>query len=230
LSVDVAAFILVGVPKPRAPKVVTTKPRRRLDAAAARELILDATEKRLIGAGPAGIRLQEVAADAGVSHPTVLHHFGSREQLVRAVVARSVQSIGAALVDAISRSTGDGADLEGIVESVATVFEQTGHARVVTWLALEGLAVDEAEARLRDVVDATHALRLKRVKKSRAVTKEDTARTVVLATLALIGGAVLGPALMQNAGLGPWPQSGVAFRRWLTRLLLVQLDASRTTG
>ncbi|MGH7329781.1 MAG: TetR/AcrR family transcriptional regulator, partial [Polyangiaceae bacterium] len=58
------------------------KPRRRLDAEAARKLILDATERRLVRVGPSGIRLQEVAKDAGVSHPTVLHHFGSRELLV----------------------------------------------------------------------------------------------------------------------------------------------------
>src|SRR5579871_2169432 len=96
------------VPKPGGPNVTKSRPRRRLDAAAARELILDATEKRLIVAGPAGIRLQEVAADAGVSHPTVLHHFGSRELLVRAVVLRSIRSIATALVEAITRSTGDG--------------------------------------------------------------------------------------------------------------------------
>jgi AcrR family transcriptional regulator len=199
------------------------KPRRRLDSAAARELILDATEKRLIVAGPAGIRLQEVAADAGVSHPTVLHHFGSREQLVRAVCLRSIQSISADLVEAISGSTGDGVDMEAMVEGVANVFEQTGHARVVTWLGLEGVSI-EAEGRLGDVVDATHALRLKRRKRKPSPTREDTARTVVLAALALIGGAVIGPALMQNAGLGAWPQSGVAFRRWFTRLLVGHLD------
>src|SRR5689334_2821991 len=119
--------ILRGVPK--------KKPRRRLAAEAARTLILDATEKRLIVAGPAGIRLQQVAADAGVSHPTVLHHFGSREQLVHAVVLRSIQTISGDLVRTLAQSTGEGADLEALVENVATVFEKTGHARVVTWLA-----------------------------------------------------------------------------------------------
>ena len=42
-----------------------------------------------------------VAADAGVSHPTVLHHFGSRDLLVKAVIARSLQAINATLVEAI---------------------------------------------------------------------------------------------------------------------------------
>jgi AcrR family transcriptional regulator len=215
------------VARSSASSVTRNKPRRRLDSAAARELILDATEKRLIAAGPAGIRLQEVAADAGVSHPTVLHHFGSREQLVKAVVLRSIQAISADLVEAIAKSTGEGADMEAVVEGVANVFEKTGHARVIMWLALEGVPIGEAEGRLGDVVDATHAIRLKRRKRGPGPTREDTARTVVLATLALIGGVVLGPALMQNAGLGAGPQSGVAFRRWLTRLLAAHLDEGR---
>src|SRR6478736_553059 len=68
------------------------KPRVRRDAETARAAILEATEKRLVHVGPSGIRLQEVAADAGVSHPTVLHHFGSREALVQAVIVRAFQA------------------------------------------------------------------------------------------------------------------------------------------
>jgi AcrR family transcriptional regulator len=217
-----------GVPKAttkkparRAPKA---KPRRRLDAETARARILDATEKRLVAAGPAGIRLQEVAADAGVSHPTVLHHFGSRELLVKAVVTRTLQSINAALVEAIRASQGDSAQLEAMIDNVAAALEEGGHARVILWLALEGHRVDGADARLVDVVDATHALRLTRCKGKRP-TRDDTARTVVLATLALVGGQLLGRPLLENAGLGGGPEQLVEFRRWLARLLLAHLEA-----
>ncbi len=208
------------------PRVEKTKPRRRLDSAAARELILDATEKRLVVAGPSGIRLQEVAADAGVSHPTVLHHFGSRELLVQAVISRSLQSISGAIVEAIARSQGDETQAEAIVESVATTFEKTGHARVVLWLALEGYAIDGSGGGLKDVVEATHAMRLARSKKSARPTRDDTARTVVLAALALVGGAVIGSTLLQNAGLVGDARSGVQFRKWLARLLIAHFDAS----
>jgi AcrR family transcriptional regulator len=201
------------------------KRRRRLDAEAARELILDATERRLVVSGPSGIRLQEVAADAGVSHPTVLHHFGSREHLVKAVIERSLRAINASLVEAIAASSGDEEKLEALIENVAGVFEKSGHARVVLWLALEGHGVDSAEAPLSNVVDAAHALRLARKKHKRAPAREDTARTVVLAALALIGDAVLGPTMLENAGLGREPRVSVEFRRWLARLLIAHLDA-----
>jgi AcrR family transcriptional regulator len=201
-----------------------TRPRRRLDAETARSLILDATERRLVVAGPSGIRLQEVAADAGVSHPTVLHHFGSRELLVKAVIARSIHAINAALVEAISSSTGDEKQLEGVIEGVAAALEKSGHGRVILWLALEGHRVDAADARLIDVVEATHALRLARGKHAKRPTCEDTAHTVVLAALALVGGSVLAPALLDNAGLGADARAAVRFRKWLARLLIEHME------
>jgi AcrR family transcriptional regulator len=206
-------------------KPAKSKPRRRLDAASARELILDATEKRLVVGGPSGIRLQEVAADAGVSHPTVLHHFGSRGRLVQAVITRSLAAINRALVEAINASSGDEEQVEAMIENVAASLEKTGHARVILWLALEGFAIEGAEVRLTDVVDATHALRLSRRTSGKKPPREDTARTVVLAALALVGGAVLAPTLLANAGLGTDPREGVRFRSWLTRLLNRHLDA-----
>jgi AcrR family transcriptional regulator len=202
-----------------------SKPRRRLDAAAARELILDATEKRLVVAGPSGIRLQEVAADAGLSHSNVLHHFGNREALVKAVISRSLRAINAALVQAITASEGDEERLEAMIENVATTFEKTGHGRVVMWLALEGHRIEAAEVRLSDVVDATHALRLARKTGFKRPSREDTGRTVVLAALALCGGAILGPTLLENAGVGWGPRVEAQFRSWLARLLIAHLDA-----
>ena len=64
-----------------------TATRRRRSAAETRDAILEAAERRLVDGGPEAIRLQEIAADAGISHPAILHHFGSREGLVEAMVA-----------------------------------------------------------------------------------------------------------------------------------------------
>jgi AcrR family transcriptional regulator len=210
------------------PKTANAKPRRRLDAEAARALILDATEKRLALVGPAGIRLQEVAADAGVSHPTVLHHFGSRELLVKAVIARALHAMNASLIAAMSASGGDDAQLEAMLENVAAALEANGHARVIVWLALEGHRFDGGDVKLSDVVQATHALRLGRKKhgaSAKKPTREDTARTVVLAAVALVGGAVLLPTMLANAGLGDEGRAPARFRAWLARLLLAHFDA-----
>jgi AcrR family transcriptional regulator len=206
------------------PRIAQAKPRRRLDADVARALILDATEKRLVTVGPSGIRLQDVAADTGVSHSTVLHHFGSRELLVKAVIGRALRGIHANLVDALERSNGEPEALEAMLENVSNVLEQTGYARVVLWLALEGHHFDERDVPLSAVVDAAHAVRLGRKKHTKRPTREDTARTVVLATVAMCCGSVLTPSLLGNAGLGADAASQARFRSWFTRLLLSHID------
>jgi AcrR family transcriptional regulator len=206
------------------PKATNVPPRRRLGAEAARELILDATEKRLIAGGPSGIRLQEVAAEAGVSHPTVLHHFGSRERLVEATIARSLEAINAGVIAAIRASSGDEEHLEEIMENVARTMARTGHGRVMMWLALEGSGVEGGDGGLRNVVEAAHAMRLARKKHARKATREDTARTVVLAALVLVAGSVLAPKLLENAGLGGDERAAAGFRRWFARLVADHVD------
>jgi AcrR family transcriptional regulator len=206
------------------PKTAPPAPRRRLGANEARELILDATEKRLVAAGPAGIRLQEVAADAGLSHPTVLHHFGSREQLVAAVIVRALHAINESLVAALQASGGDEKKLEAIIESVSTAFERTGHGRVILWLALEGHRIDGVQVRLADVVDAAHALRCARTTRKKKPPREDTAHHVVLAALSLVAAPVLGPVLLENAGLGRDARTLAEFRAWLARYLVSHFE------
>lgn len=207
----------------------TPPPRRRRDAATAREGILDAAEKRLILTGPSGIRLQEVAADAGVSHPTVLHHFGSREGLVKAVCTRAVAAIHVGLVEAIAASTGEENQLAALLDGVADALTRTGHARVLMWLALEGESLEGAEVHLDQVVAATHELRKKRLRaegKRRIPPIEDTAHAVVLAALVLTGAAVIGPPIFANAGLGNDDAAGAKFRVWLAKLLRRHLEGA----
>src|SRR5690349_16118131 len=115
-------------------------PRVRRTAEDARTAILDATERRLVESGPAGIRLQDVASDVGVSHPTILHHFGSRDRLVEAVIARRVAAMNHEVILAlVGGSRGGEASAIALFEKIYEMFgPKGGHARVVAFLALEG--------------------------------------------------------------------------------------------
>ena len=210
----------------RDPAPPAKAPRRRRDAAVARADILDAAARRLILSGSSGIRLQEVAADAGVSHPTVLHHFGSRELLVEAVIARALEGIHQSLVSAIQAASAlEERHLQGMIDAVAEALGRGGHGRVILWLALEGHPI-VAGAGLSSVVDAAHAVRKTSCKDSgrRPPPREDTARVVVLAALTLVASSVLGPTIFANAGLGGDEAAMARFRGWLTRLLWTHLD------
>ena len=80
----------------------------------ARRVILDAAERRLSELGPEGIRLQEIAADVGISHPTILHHFDSREGLVLALTQRATDQLRADLLAAFTTPQTSDADIHRI--------------------------------------------------------------------------------------------------------------------
>jgi AcrR family transcriptional regulator len=202
--------------------------RRRRDAATVRAAILDVAERHLVGTGPAGIRLQDVAAEAGVSHPNVLHHFGSREALVAAVIARALDDMHARILAAIEASTGREDQLVALFEHVYEALTRGGCGRIVLWLALGGYNVDAGAVSLADVVEAAQALRKAKTRgKERAPAREDTAHVVVLATLALTGSSVLFPALLKNVGLGHDEAAGARFRAWLAQLLMRHVGFAR---
>lgn len=185
-------------------------------------------ERQLAAAGPSGLRLQDVAAEAGVSHPTVLHHFGSREGLVRDVIARSLAGLHRDVAASIAASSGEPAELSSLLDSVAKALRAGSHARVLVWLALAGEKVVGDAARLDAVVDAAQALRkAKRASEGRrAPPRQDTAHVVALATLALVGLEVLGPQLLENAGLDPEEAGQARFRAWLAKLLSAHLEGA----
>src|ERR1051325_3483831 len=67
----------------------------------ARRLILDTAQELIARNGPEGLRLQEIAAAAGISHPLILHHFGSREGVVRALLQEAVAELRDKLIAAM---------------------------------------------------------------------------------------------------------------------------------
>jgi AcrR family transcriptional regulator len=62
-------------------------PARAAATAATRRSILDAAEHLLATVGEPGLSIREVCARAGVTAPTVYHHFGDKRALVDCVVA-----------------------------------------------------------------------------------------------------------------------------------------------
>jgi AcrR family transcriptional regulator len=193
--------------------------RVRRSAEDARREILDAAEAMLRDAGPAGIRLHQIADDLGVSHPAILHHFGSREGLIEAVVNRAIERLESDLIDAIATpSPSSGKPLQAeLIDRAFEVLVGGGHARVVAWLLLSG-QWHFSESRVRAIALAAHQRRLELAGDTSAVTPEDTAFRLILVALTIFGEAIAGDALRQSAGFS---DAGAAdrFRAWLIRLL-----------
>ncbi len=199
---------------------VEPAPRKRRTADEARTAILDAAERLLVEAGPAGIRLQEVAAQVGVSHPTVLHHFKSREGLMEAVVARALDSLHERLLAAIRTAPGRPEQVEALMARVFDTLAAGGHARAILWLALSGYAPAVEELRVRKLAEAVHEVRrARRTGKKRVPPFEDTYFTVMLAALAILAASVFPEPSDASEACGP-----ARFRTWLARLVHEHLE------
>jgi AcrR family transcriptional regulator len=205
-------------------------PRRRRSAADAKRAILDAAAARVASGGPASIRLQEIAADVGVSHPAILHHFGSREDLLRAVMERALAQLRADLRAAITTTRDHHIDVAEQIEHVFDVLGSHGQARLMAWFAL---AAAPGQARgerdfdffIRELATLVHERRVARYAEQGrpAPDAEDTLFTLLLAALALLGDALLGESARANSGLDD-PAAGRRFRTWFAQLLVAHLD------
>ena len=206
---------------------IAQKTRVRRTAEDARAAILDAAEARLREVGPGGIRLQEVARDVGVSHPTVLHHFGSREALVQSVIERRIGSLERDLLTEMAITAGkDENPALGMLESVARTLGPGGHARIVAWLALSGHAARKEDGAGFDAIArATQELRTLRWKpRGKAPDYEDTYFTVLLGGLAMFGDAIAGPLFRGEPDPTVSAKTSARFRAWLAAILKSHLE------
>jgi AcrR family transcriptional regulator len=209
--------------------------RRRRTAEEARRAILEAAQKRLAECGPEEIRLQDIAADAGISHPAILHHFGSRDALLLELSRYALRSLNADLVSALADRSEE--DVEVWLERIFETFRDRGHARLLAWSLLTGRlggpdaeAEGEAEGRmLLGLAEAVHARRrdLARERGETEPSLEESVFAVQLASAALLGDALLGPLLHRSAGLASDDAAArERFRVWLGKRV-VELLLSR---
>jgi AcrR family transcriptional regulator len=197
--------------------------RKRLTADQARARILAAAERKLAEVGPEGLRLTELASELEVSHPAILHHFGSREELVAEVVARATVRLNERLAEAIA--TRKAGSYEAIFDMIAEFYGTEGHARLIAWLVLSGRGL-KARVRhpmgrpLERVIEVAHAQRLQ-AHPGRTIEFADSKFRSQLAALALLGEAIFGDLIRYASGDESVSGAEISrdFRKRLARLL-----------
>jgi AcrR family transcriptional regulator len=208
---------------------VQDRRRVRRTAEAARAAILAAAQRRLLAAGPDGLRLQEIAADVGISHPAILHHFGSREGLVEAVVAQTMREMQAAFIRVAQKPRASDTDLPARVERTAAFLEEThraaaqfGYARLLAWLALNRWdAQPLADETLTAFPRAIHEQRVRR-RRAQGLpipTLEDTLFGTATLMFALLGEALFWTLVPRALGVPAGKDVRRRYLRWLARLV-----------
>jgi TetR/AcrR family transcriptional regulator, repressor for neighboring sulfatase len=192
----------------------------RRSAEEARKRILAAAEQQLMKVGPEGLRLTDLAKALRISHPAILHHFGSREGLVAAVVKHSLQTLSDQLLSAL-RAGDAAADRDALIDLVAEVCGKRGLARLSAWLLLSGRAHKLPrlnEMPLQQLAEAVHALRCAR---DSSASYDETLFELQLLATVLLGDALFGRTIRHSAGQGQGDDAELAreFRARVARLL-----------
>ncbi|HEX8900707.1 helix-turn-helix domain-containing protein [Vitreimonas sp.] len=112
-------------------------PRVRRSPEAARENILAAAERLLVRQGPQALKLADVAVEAGVANASVLHHFGSIDDVQTALMERMVAELVARIL-AISEANTEPSPAGA--QALFDAFEAPGVARLAAWLEMTGEA------------------------------------------------------------------------------------------
>ena len=191
--------------------------RQRRSPEEARRLILDTAQELIVRTGPDGLRLQEIAARAGISHPLILHHFGSREGLVRALTQEAVTELRDRLIEAL------GSPDYSLEQQLHRVFDafRDGLAQRLAWLTTVDPQGQQAQTAtvMRDIADRLHARRLAAALPGAAIERADTESMIHLVAAAAFGDAIFGTQLRRSAGLDQTSETEQRFRSWLASLI-----------
>jgi len=184
----------------------------------ARRVILEAAEADMAASGPAGLRLEAVAKAAGVSHPTILHHFGSREGLIHALNRKTVEHLKTVLLGVLNTRP-DSSD--GAVAATFAAYRD-GLAQRMIWLFQSGQPMAPQGLPVFDeMVEALHAFRLSWASPDSHLDIEDTRAIIHLTTIAAFGDAILGPRLRRAENAAEEARLRTRFEHWFGEMLNV---------
>ena len=197
--------------------------RRRRTREEARHELIEAAAARLLSDGPDALRIQQIAADAGVSHPTLLHHFGSREGLIQAAATRLMERSATRTLEAmeeLAKTT----DVGDVVSRSIEAFTDPSRTRALAWLALTGRLEEAERPSMTPYLEAVYALR--DPQRGAVTASEDEMRFLLLVcAFSVFGMDLLGDVFFADAGLEDPVEARRQFRAFLVRMVMDAFDA-----
>ena len=123
-----------------------------------RRLILDAAEKLLIRGGPRAVQVRAVADLVGMTDAGVSHHFGSRDELLVALLRQGGRRLRESVDQVVGTWVDAGGAIAQLVAGIAALYRD-GYGELAVALHAAGWR-DAGSGMLNPVVDALHAARM----------------------------------------------------------------------
>jgi AcrR family transcriptional regulator len=199
---------------------------KRLSGEEARARILDAAVDRLRADGPGALRLDAIAKELGISRQAILHHFGTRDDLIAAVVHRAFERLERELIGGLSVLSDRERGSAVLVRRAFDVIVDGGYGRLLGWLALEHRDPERSfGARSEHVLESLARMSQQiREREVGPADYRDTVFTFVLCSYAILGSAVFEEGVMRSAGLEGDPSARTDFREWLSSIIVAHLE------
>jgi AcrR family transcriptional regulator len=177
---------------------MSIEPVRRLRRSpeAARQNILEAAERLLLDRGPQALKLVDVAQGAGVSHATVLHHFGSIDGVQTALMEQMIRQLVVRILTAV-RPVDPAEQLESVGQVLFDAFESAGGARLAAWLELTGETrrLTMVRAAVEEVISGPMA--------QKGIAPETATNLILVAVSLAMGVGLIGRSLAELVGRPP---------------------------
>ena len=181
--------------------------RRRRTPSESKRQVLEAAQRRLEVHGLDGLGIVEVARDAGMSHATLLHHFGSAEGMRLALI----DAMTSRLIRDVMRSLRADDPAEVIFEKLFATFTKTNHANLIAWRALNSsiqVGIGESFGLFEELID---------ICTERLETRDrEVARNLVLLVAATSVGIGISGDVLPNA-IGMSADELERFPSWLSQ-------------
>ncbi len=182
--------------------------RRRRTPPEAREHILNVAEALVVEHGPDALRVARVAEAAGVSHPTILHHFGSAANLLSSLHHRIARRVRDELVAELEGKDATEDRVDAIGRALARIADPR-MGRMIAWLVASGREPfpPEEEQGLATVLD--------RIAGDDAMAREALTPVILLIVLACYGDAIVGDAVRSRLGVPGGAEGREALQGWV---------------
>jgi len=173
--------------------------------------MIAAAQELLIAHGPGGVKLDDVAAEIGVSRQAVLHHFGTRDGLLREVVAQAWFGLFAEL-----KGLDDPSEMSParFLDQIDHTVRVRGNARLGAWLLLSdtGLPAEVFQGALSDLPGKVRVA-------FPHLSDEDVRYGLILVATTLFGDAIFGGRIREAIGAPDGEEARAGYRSWLSALL-----------
>ena len=187
----------------------SSKKRLRRTPDEAKALIMDVAAERLRRLGLDGLNISGVAEAAGISHATVIHHFGSTGAMREALLRKMTADLLSDVMEALQYQQSP----DKVLGRLFGTLSRDGHGKLLAWLALDSqLAGFDATTSTGDlfknIIDSIA---------SEGGNRTDAKYQVYLVAIAALGLGICGEVLAKLVGLSE--KEAGQFPSWLAEHL-----------